>query len=346
MRITEISSGGIDDFRSDRLFTRREVLKFLAGTGAYLAIESASFGWSLKEAQHIGIDVVRLEMPNFPPEWNGTVIVHFTDFHIGPDYQEFFSPMRAAKLAHDIRLQLQAIGADPAKTFIINTGDIVTSGGENGVTTKMKDVVSVHRHLAGIPVAGRFVVPGNHDEDHPMKSNLWEIMSSFGYLCTGFNSPGSIVHTRIPGTHVDMPYTLVAGADWSTHTDFYDSTDFIGPCSILMDPNIPTIFATHDASVVDLGTLGLEEAMANTLVAVGHSHGRQIADNLILQRMAANYTLRVRKGYHSKFVNGLYQLNGGLAAVYVNPGEGFSSETIVRTEPPKVLFYILSSPSE
>jgi predicted MPP superfamily phosphohydrolase len=90
--------------------------------------------------------------------------------------------------------------------------------------------------------------------------------------------------------------------------------------------------------------MSLEQVLANVIVLTGHTHGMQIKSNLLLQRLAGRYALRYRADYESRFVKGLYQLHNEDAKVYVGPGVGFSSDTIVRTVEPKVSFFIFSSP--
>ena len=322
--------------QAPQIFNRREFLKGLGLTASYLATEALLFPVFVEKAQHTLHKHIPILVTGLAPYWDETVIVHMSDMHLAGRGIDFFDPDSALELSASITQSLKQMGADPDKTFIFDSGDVVSKGAGDGRESSMMATAEMAGYLQRIPAAGKFVTGGNHDLAHSQADQLWNIFSDAGYQVCGLPSQGG--SSIGSGT---LPFQVIATPDFTGHASWYRSAEgkqFLQ--QVQAQKTKPSIWLTHNASLFDRGILNPELLLEETLSLSGHTHGGQVGANTPLQLLAGRVALR-RVHYDSEYIHGLYPVgNSGL--VHVSAGLGHAHSHGVRTAQPEVVFFTLT----
>ncbi len=323
--------------------TRREFLKLGAGyLGlkvfkfflAYSGLEALVFAGMLLESEQVRINHHIYRDPNFPKEWDGTVVVHMSDLHIGQEGVHAVYPEYIRLLSIKINNYLKYINADPNKTFLFDTGDSVIVKNDHP-PSRIEDFKEAFGHLLDIVARIRIAVEGNHDKAHPNRKEVEEMYVNAGYLYGG-DPEQSWTAPRIIDDP-NFPFAICVAPDFTTRSEScYTSSE----AKIFLEalenfsPHRMLILLTHNPSMIDLWKGGkIQQILAKKkfIILAGHTHGGQLNSHSPAQALVIKLGMEIRN-YSSQFINGVYKFNKSM--VMINSGMGESGGP--RTEPRSV----------
>ncbi len=304
----------------------------------YILNEVVFFGRSLEQSKHVQIEHTVYEDESLPEEWDGAIVVHVSDLHIGAEGQSAVDSNAIDDLSAQIKVYLQQIGADPLKTFLIDTGDFVNIEGPNRKETNLIDVSRSLKSLATIPAAFWIAVEGNHDKAHTESLLIAQLFAAIGAVYAG--DPRSLPTFPEIIDDKNLPFGVLVAPDYTTRwNDWYESEEAEKFLQTLRDlpPDKLTVLITHNPTMVDVWRDG---EVANILkdkkviVFCGHTHGGQLNSRSQFQKMLIEIGHAYRN-YSSNLIKGIYHI--GSSMVVVNSGIGQASG--VRTLPPAVTVF-------
>ena len=226
-----------------RKIKRKKIRKMLLSL-VFLAFV-AFFGWYsfLFEPNNIQIEKINIEMANLPESFEGTKIVHLTDFH-----SQGFN--KREKMVLEMVDQL-----DPDFVFI--TGDFVDH------TTKDIDSVQEFWQELGDQYKGKiFGVLGNHEyKNKEADSNSLEKLLEESGIVILDNENRKILQ--------DDEYIYLIGVD-----DPDTGKDDLKKAAIGTEKDIPKILLAHSPDIVNDSEALKEEEI--DLILAGHTHGGQV----------------------------------------------------------------------
>ncbi|GAB4571710.1 MAG: hypothetical protein Kow0077_09140 [Anaerolineae bacterium] len=231
--------------RSDRTasaMSRRQFLKFAAGTVASLGAVSVGASAYVTHIEPLRLEVTRLTvpLPNLPPAFEGYTLAHISDFHIG----DWITPDQLWRMV----TQVNALGPD----LIAVTGDLAS----NEYPGWGRDVSHV---LAALQAPdGVAVTLGNHDHWTHAPTVRQAVLDAGAHLLWN-------THTEVQREGQTL---YIVGVDdvWEGEADLNEALFEVPRAPV------PTILLAHEPDYADevaaTGRIGLQLS--------GHSHGGQV----------------------------------------------------------------------
>ncbi|MCD4669947.1 MAG: metallophosphoesterase [Actinomycetia bacterium] len=220
--------------------TRRR-LKKLFLLIAFLALMISPFWYSfIFEPNNIQIEKIDIEIENLPEEFEGTKIVHLTDFHSrGFNKRE----KKVIKIIKEIK-----------PDFIFITGDFIDESTED-----FDSCQKFWRELSSQHQGKTFGVLGNHEHwlDSPNIAAIKKLLEESGI---------PILNNENRKIFRDEKYIYLLGVD-----DPDSEYDDLPKAMIGTEENIPKILLAHSPDIID----NLQGEKVD-LILVGHTHGGQV----------------------------------------------------------------------
>jgi len=192
------------------------------------------------EPNNIQVEKISIEIENLPKEFEGTKIVHLTDFH-SKDFGE--REKRVLEILEDIN-----------PDFIFITGDFIDHSTKN-----LDSCQKFWRELSSQHQGKIFGVLGNHEHwiESPDISAMKSLLEESGI---------SILNNENRKIFRDEKYIYLLGVD-----DPDSEKDDLPKAMINTEKNIPKILLAHSPDIID----NLQGEKVD-LILVGHTHGGQV----------------------------------------------------------------------
>ena len=274
----------------------------IAGLLALIAIYAVAL-----EPRRLQTVRYRLGVSNLPSAFQGTVIVHLTDFHVGMRGTRRSTLQHAIKATHAARPDLIAL-----------TGDYV----DEGIWERSASIIGELTAIA--PTIG---VLGNHDRESSASetSKVVDRLRSLGVQLLANDHVA--VAVRGGAAHL----VIVAVDD--PVTEHANLTAALRGLPSTADPDQPALLLTHAPDIID-------RAPANrfVLTLAGHTHGAQVRLSPFHRRTPLDLPM-VAGGLDSAYARGAHVVNGN--PLFVNHGLGVSSLPVRFLAPPQIAIFTL-----
>ncbi|MCK5123385.1 MAG: metallophosphoesterase [Candidatus Pacebacteria bacterium] len=251
------------------------------------------------EPNNIQIEKINIEIKNLPEEFEGTKIVHLTDFHsrnFGKREE------RVLKILKDL---------DPDFVFI--TGDFIDHS-----TKDLDSCQKFWRKLSNQHQGKVFGVLGNHEHwlKSPDISAIKRMLERNGISI--LNNENRKIYLGGRDEALPRLYIYLIGVD-----DPDSELDDLPKAMIDTEENIPKILLAHSPDIID----NLQGKKVD-LILVGHTHGGQI----VLPFVKPFWVPTKNRG---KYASGLFEVND--TYLYVNRGIGLAPTLPARFNcPPEI----------